>query len=770
MTLASRSASLILLALVLLIACGCGRSPQTYVARGNRLADAGKYPDAVLEYRKALQKAPGLGEAYYRLGLAQIKENLRADAYSSLRRASELMPGDDRVWGTLGDLSLRLYNADARHPEQLYDQAAKAADRLLSANPGGFDGNRIKGAIALVDRKPEIAIDFLRKAEKARPGDPEATLGLARELAMVNQAQAGLDLALGLIRKDKTFGPAYDFLFAQYQAAGKTQEAEDILKLKVSNNPENADFLLELARYYAAASKPAEMNAALQRMLDRPADFPDGRIRVGDFYSSQGKLDEAIHLYREGAAASPKDATSFRKRLVRLLAGQRKFPEALEQADTILKTKPDDQETKLARAAIWLEEGKPESLDPALTELRAQVRIKPRDPVLHYQLGLALFRKGDPDGALREWTASAGMNRSYLPPRLSSTSLELAQGRPLEALRISEEILAIEPANADARLLNAVCLIRAVRLPEARNALNRLISDSPRNLNARYQLGVLAISEGKYAEAERIFQELQNAAAGNPQVIAGLARAYQGRNQSGQAIQLLQDELKRSPKSQSLRGLLAGVAAVSGNPDLAIEQYKQMMLADPKSVEILIALGRAYETKGDYAAAESVFAKAAQTDPKSVMASLKLASTLWKAGRTTESKAAYRRALLLQPDDPRALNNLAFLMLDTGESVDEALQLAQRGLRFADDPALKNSLRDTVGWAYLKKKMYDPALQTFQTLVASNPANATFHYHLGAVLYARGDKRQARVELESALTDKPAPGDEPKIRDLLNHL
>jgi len=748
----------------------CGTKAQTFVDRGNRFADAGKFDDAIIQYRKALQKSPDLGEAHYRLGLAEIRKNLLVEAYNDLRRASELMPDDNKALASLGNLSLSLYSADRRHPPQLYDDATKAADKLLSRNVYGFDGNRLKGAIALVNRKPEEAIEFLRKANTAKPGDAETILGLATGLVMANQTQVGMDLALGLIQKDKTAGQAYDFLFQQYQAAHKTQDAEDILKQKVSNNPKRADFALELARYYAAISKPAEMQAALKRILDDPSDFPNGRLSVGDFYSSIGKVDDAARLYQEGLAASPKDPGPYTKRLARVLTAQRKFPEALQQVALILKAKPDDQEAKLARALIWLEQGKPENLDPAIAELRAQVQAKQQDAVLRYQLGMALSRKNDATGALREWTAAAQLNRTYLPPRFALASLDLSQGRPKEALQRSEEILAVNPANANARLLNAVCLTASGRFADAHGRLQALISQYPQSLAARYQLGVLAITEKKYDEAENIFRELQKNTGENPQVIAGLVEAYRGQNQSGRAIQLLQDELKRSPKSQAIRSLLARFAAVSGNTDLAIEQYRQMLAADPKSIPVQVAMGQIYEAKGDYASALPIFEKAAQSDPKSVTASLMLAQALGLAGKPGEAKAPYRHALELQPDNPRAMNNLAFLMLETGDSADEAMKLAQRGLLLADDPALKNSLTDTVGWAYMKKKMYDPALQTFQVLVNANPANATFRYHLGAALYEKGDKRQARVELESALAAKPAPGDEPKIRDILTHL
>src|ERR1700722_11269475 len=410
--------------LVLLLGSACGGNLQTYLDAGNRFSGQGKYDDAIIQYRKALQKDSNSGEAHYRLGLAEIKKNQVAGAYQELRQAAQLMPANDEVSARLGELSIGIYNSDPKHPKQLYEQASKTAEQLLRKNPDGFEGNRLKGALAMIDRKPGEAVAYLRKAKNAKPEDRDTKLGLAEALRLDNQAQAGIELARGLVRTDPTFGRAYDFLLGQYRAANKSQDAEDILKLKAANNPKQEDFLLQLARYYAISSKPAEMTATLQRILDHSSDFPDGRLHVGDFYSLLGKVDDAVRLYQEGLAAKPKDPGLYRKRLVRALAVQRKFPEALQQLDTILKADPDDQESKLARAEIWLDQGKPENLDPAIAEFRAQINSKPQQPVLHSQLGLALARKGDRGGATIEWAAAAKMNGAYLPPRFALSSME----------------------------------------------------------------------------------------------------------------------------------------------------------------------------------------------------------------------------------------------------------------------------------------------------------------------------------------------------------
>jgi len=57
--------------------------------------------------------------------------------------------------------------------------------------------------------------------------------------------------ALQLIEKEKTYGPIYDLLYKYYAAARRLPDAENILKLRVANNPSDSASALELAAFYA---------------------------------------------------------------------------------------------------------------------------------------------------------------------------------------------------------------------------------------------------------------------------------------------------------------------------------------------------------------------------------------------------------------------------------------------------------------------------------------------------------------------------------------
>jgi predicted Zn-dependent protease len=763
---ASNRSNCAVLAFCLLSLTGCGRNLQFYIESGNRLYDAGKYDDATIQYRKALQKDAKSGEAHYRLALVELKLEKPIQAYGELQRAVELMPDHIQALFRLGQLALTIYNADSRHPAQLYQQAAKMAALLLGKQPDGFEGNLLQGALDLVDKKPEDAVARLRGALKAKPDDATAKLGLARALVENRQTEAGLDLARQLIQQDKTFGAAYDFLYERYALAGRADQAENTLKQKVSNNPNQVAFVLELARYYVTQRRPADVSGALRRLTDSPKDFPDGPLLAGDFYASLGEPDQALPQFEAGLRTASKNKNVYRKRIVGIMASRRKWPETYSQLQACLKDQPDDQEAKLMRAVAWLDEGKRENLDPAITELKAQLAKRPQETGLHFQLGNALAQKGDADGARRQWTAAAQQKRDYLPPRFALVQMDLAQGKAQDALRVSEEIVAVAPRDEQSRLLHVTCQIGVGQFEQARAELNRLSTDFPQSGQVRFRMGVLALSEKKFSQAEQIFRQLAGVVGPDPQVYSGLAQAYAGQNELAKAIQALQDELKRTPGSVGLRQVLAQVAMSSGKYDIAIEQFKQLAAAAPASIEIQRALADAYRAQGNETAAIGILEAAVQKDPSHVAASLDLAHALLSAGRVGDAKGQYRRVLKGQPNNPNALNDLSYLIADSGENLDEALVLAQRGAQFAYEPSLKTSLSDTLGWIHLKKHMYDMAVQRFQSLVNNNPGSMTFRYQLGTTLYQIGNKTKAKAELEAALAAATKSDDEPQIRKL----
>src|SRR4051794_10329102 len=172
--------------LILLVACG--RSAQDYLKRGNTLFTDGHYADAEINYRKAIQKAPNLSEAYYRLGLAEVKQNQGFAAHEALKRAVELAPEEIDPKVALADVCFAFYFSDSRKPKAMYDEASQLTSAILHKQPNSPDGLRLRGALSILDLKPKEAVESYRKANELRPSDGEIVLGYSRALLQAGRS------------------------------------------------------------------------------------------------------------------------------------------------------------------------------------------------------------------------------------------------------------------------------------------------------------------------------------------------------------------------------------------------------------------------------------------------------------------------------------------------------------------------------------------------------------------------------------------------------
>src|SRR3990170_1951401 len=85
-----------ILPLVLLILAACSEEPgvrkQRHLQRGFQYLEAGKYNEAVIELKNALQIDPALVPALHALGRAYRQKSWHGDAIRELGRAVDLAP------------------------------------------------------------------------------------------------------------------------------------------------------------------------------------------------------------------------------------------------------------------------------------------------------------------------------------------------------------------------------------------------------------------------------------------------------------------------------------------------------------------------------------------------------------------------------------------------------------------------------------------------------------------------------------------------------
>ena len=411
---------------IILLLGGCARNAETYVSKGNQLYAAGKYGDAEINYRKAIQTQRNNSEAYYQLGLTYLKEGKRLEAENALITAANGKPPVPGAKSQLADLRLEEYVADPQHASKLRDYLQQTADEVLARDPRSLDGLRIRGTLAPIDQRPSQALEVFRAANEIAPFQREIVHGLMLALALTGQTAEAEKSGLALLDKDKAASQAYEDLFAIYQATGRTVQAEQILHARLVNNPSVSAYRLALAEYYHSAGRRIEMETALAPLHSDRKTFPNGRLEEGEFYERMGLWKEAGAVFDEIAHTDPAQRLLAEKRGIQALVGAGRQAEAMALAERTEKGFPKDKEIRFIRASLAVDRQDAAVSADAVRELEQMRADHEREPMYWYVLGQAYRRSGKNEKALAAFQKAVRRNKGFEPALAALAELNLA--------------------------------------------------------------------------------------------------------------------------------------------------------------------------------------------------------------------------------------------------------------------------------------------------------------------------------------------------------
>ncbi len=764
------------LALVILLA-GCNRDPvaqsQRLVESGNKFYAKGKYKEASIMYRRALQKNQKNGDAYYRLGLTSLKLGQGNEAAAALRRAVTLPPVNPDAPVKLADLYWLSYvssTGSARaKAKDLLPEIDTISQDMLKKDPKSFDGLRLSGYVKWANGDLPGAIADFEKANQVKPYDPGLMLVYVRTLMQANRMPEAEKLAKDTIARQKNLIPMYSQLYQMYYAQKRLPDAEQILKLEADNNPHSEGPLVQLAMFYVNTQRRADMEAIFKRILDNPKDFPTGRLTVGSFFAGMRDYPRAQQEFDQGMKADPKNKALYQKATVEILAQQGKTAEASQLVNEVLKQDPKDSQAISLRSALLVRGGSPEQMKQAIADLQGLVARNPNNGVSRFQLGQALFANGQFDQAKIQLEEAKRQSPGLPGPRLLLARIYSRKGDASLALAESEEVLKMPPGphTYTAALLHSSALLALGKKDQARDEILRLLKQVPNSPDAQYQLALISYQDRDFKGAESLFNQMREANPNDVRGLMGVVESEVARNDYASALTLLRGEIQKNPNRLDYRVALANVLIREKQYDAAIQEYQQVAAKSPKSSDIYMKLGTAYQLKGDTNAAIENYRKAKSLAPTTdAVPATRLALLLDGAGRRDEAKPLYQEILKIDPNNLAALNNLAYIKAEEGEDLDTALSLAQRARQIKPmDP----NVADTLGWIYIKKNLSDDAIRIYREVVTTDTgkANAAYHYHLAMALYQKGDKQGAKQALNEAVKLGPNATDQQGIKELM---
>ena len=274
----------------------------------------------------------------------------------------------------------------------------------------------------------------------------------------------------------------------------------------------------------------------------------------------------------------------------------------------------------------------PESHDA----FRRIVDMQPDFTVARLYLALCLLARGDGEAAERQLTlvtATADEPLLAVAAREARASLYASGGRPADALRELERVIADRPEYLDAHVNAAVCayatgqyaaaarhagraaelaaddasawrlygaaLYASGRREQARRAYRQAAALRPRHPDILIEAGRIALATGRLDEAERLFRRGADAAGPDARALSGLARVALERGDAGQAVALMKKWASSRPGDTDALSQLGWMLCAGGRLDEAERLFRHLLASEEDSSAAISGLARVAALRGD---------------------------------------------------------------------------------------------------------------------------------------------------------------------------
>jgi tetratricopeptide (TPR) repeat protein len=246
-----------------------------------------------------------------------------------------------------------------------------------------------------------------------------------------------------------------------------------------------------------------------------------------------------------------------------------------------------------------------------------QIESHANDWAAVYQVvGDFYLRTGDAESALREFREGIVKEpKRKAAYQHSIIEVLMRQGKRAEAAEVNNQILKENPKDPDAKSLEATFLLDQGNILKATTELQAVVTSTPDNAVARYQLGRALMAGGKREEAR---QQFETAIKLRPDMVTprlGLAELQVQHGEFQLALTSVQDILKLDPGNVNARlieseGLLGEKKFGESDTLLA-----GMLKSNPSSPEVYYQAGVSAMTQGRLKEAEAAFMRAYELNP-----------------------------------------------------------------------------------------------------------------------------------------------------------
>ncbi|MZP29523.1 tetratricopeptide repeat protein [Heliobacterium undosum] len=427
---------------------------------------------------------PTQAEVYCGQGLNFVDQMRIREAEESFQKALELEPQLADAYYGVG----RVYFEQGK-----YDQAEKAFASAIAFKQDGRYYNALGDLLHYLGRVDEALTAYRRSLEWQGP--QSAYAGIARCYFSKGDPESALVWLKRGLKEALYEETVYVELAKHYAANGGYDRAEAVLRdalrfgLSTPAVHKGLGIALEGQKKYDQASYEYNQALAMNRF------DVESMLLLGDFYRKQGKAEMAQNWYLEA------------------LKGDQGKP-GVPNPDRTRRWIADRWQTfvKLGKTLMML--GKHQ---PALEAFQRAIALLPERPAAHLGVGEALLALGQADGAEKAFAEALRLAPQDIDGLLGYGRFALSTKNWAKAENMLKSATRANPASAEAWVLLGDAYYGMLHDWKADACYDAALRLNPNERRAVRGKGWVALNEGRFMEAEQLFQRLRqvDSRAGN---------------------------------------------------------------------------------------------------------------------------------------------------------------------------------------------------------------------------------------------------------------
>jgi tetratricopeptide (TPR) repeat protein len=661
------------------------KDPQVYYELAEIFVALQRFDKAVEYYNETINKDPAHKNARLHLAALYLAGRSFEQAENHIVKLTELYPNDDEIIVAQAGLE-----SSAR---KNYTKSKELLRNVLARNPDQVSALVGMASISMAEENMKEAEEFLLRAAKIDPKNVSIQTVLADIFARQGRVDEAQEMIEKIVKENPTksdfrYGLA-EFLLRRGLTDKASVEYEEILK----RDPKNVEARERLYDIYLAYRRTDDAKKLAEDLKKADPDGPGSEYFMGRNAELNGKTEEALVLYQkarpglptfspihrrlgfimiakgdvtaglqhlnEAIAANPVDVEA-RLALAQNALYNRKFSEASEHVDQILRVYPKQLGANIIRADVALIEG---NSDRARGVYQFLIDTFPNAPTGYFKMALLEEREKNYEKAIELLKKTLSFDMGVLAPVQQLVDVVTKQyglARTISELKaLLEDSQNSKPEYKLA--LGSVTMNDTLdpdRLAKARKYFTESVEERPDLLGAYFALAVIDQQEGNTEAAIANYRTL---VAKNPKhvpshMLLGITLERTGKFK--EAVEAYKHLLKLQPRFGPACNNLAWILAENLNSELdyALELAQTAKQIMPNEAAVTDTLGWVHYKKGSYKAAEA-FLKEAVTQAKTINKEIvdpqilmHLATTQKALNQLDDAKNTVREALRYTPE------------------------------------------------------------------------------------------------------------------------